>query len=316
MEKGIMMEKELHKKVDEKVGEELEKMRNGDPFLYSSMESIYTTIKTAEIPTKNNWTQGTLPYVPIELSLSIAADFLGQCNPQYKELLWQKYRDGKIIFTNKKDNRTFYNFHLDRSQIFINPEETLTDAMSIIHEVFHDTNCSRLLFRRAFTETVSIASELMFLEQLEDQGYSKLNINLLAQTRGLDYIRGLHHLKWMLPLFISKKSNGTIDEQVYDQLPILAQMTRESIESSLNVFLKTDRTELERYKYVLGYILAKSFVLQNRSFEELSELSEALKEGDATKFYDMTFGNYRSDTIPSVVKKDEFSYHPRQLVKK
>ena len=39
-----MMEKELHKKVDEKVGEELEKMRNGDPFLYSSMESIYTTI--------------------------------------------------------------------------------------------------------------------------------------------------------------------------------------------------------------------------------------------------------------------------------
>lgn len=310
-----MTSEELHKKVDEKVGKELEKMRTDDPFLYSSMESIYTTIKTAEIPTKNNWAQGPLPYVPIELSLSIAADFLGQCNPQYKELLWQKYRDGKIIFTNKKDNRIFYNFHLDRSQIFINPEETLIDAMDITHEIFHDSNCSNLLFRRSFTETVSIASELMFLEQLEDKGYSKLNINLLSQTRGSDYIKGLYHLKWMLPLFISKK-NGTIDENIYNQLPILAQMTSESIERNLNVFLKIDRTELDRYKYVLGYILAKSFVSQNRSLEELSELSEAVKEGNAAKFYDMTFGNYRNDTIASVVKTDEFSYHPRQLVKK
>lgn len=311
-----MTSEELHKKVDEKVGEELEKMRTDDPFLYSSMESIYTTIKTAEIPTKNNWAQGPLPYVPIELSLSIAADFLGQCNPQYKELLWQKYRDGKIIFTNKKDNRIFYNFHFDCSQIFINPEETLTDAMSIIHEVFHDTNCSSLIFQCALTETVSIASELMFLEQLEDNGYSKLNINLLAQTRGLEYIKGLHHLKWMLPLFISKKNNGAIDEQIYDQLPILAQTTRKSSERNLNVFLKTGRTELGIYKYVIGYILAKSFVSKNRSFEELSELSEALKEGNATKFYDMTFGSYRNDTVSSVVKPDEFSYPPRQLVKK
>lgn len=312
-----MEQKELYKKVDEKVGNYLLRMQNEDPFLYNNMENVYATIENAQIPNSKDFVQGALPYVPIVSSLSVAADFLGECCPEYKEVLWKKYRDSELIITYGRDNRIFYNYKLKRSKIFIHPEETLHDAMNIIHEVFHETNNSGLFFRQAFTETVSIASELLFLEKLEDSGYSKVNANLLAQTRGIDYIKGLHHLKWMLPLFINKKQNGKIDENIYDKLHSLSQMSSERIEKNLNVFLMVDRTELERYKYVIGYVLAKSFVSQNPSLEELAKLSNTLKEGNSSEFYDMTFGIYNNPaTIANVVTNDEFSYRPVQLVKK
>lgn len=312
-----MEQKELYKKVDEKVGNYLLRMQNEDPFLYHNMENVYATIENAQIPNSKDFVQGALPYVPIVSSLSAAADFLGECCPEYKEVLWKKYRDSELIITYGRDNKIFYNYKLNRSKIFIQPEETLCDAMNIIHEVFHETNNSRLFFRQVFTETVSIASELLFLEKLEDSGYSKVNTNLLAQTRGIDYIKGLRHLKWMLALFINKKRNVKIDENIYDKLHNLSQMSSEKIERNLNVFLMTDITELERYKYVIGYVLAKSFVSQNHSLEELAELSNTLKEGNIGKFYDMTFGIYNNPvTIASVVTKDEFSYRPVQFVKK
>ncbi len=316
-----MINDELHQKIDEIIGKKLEELKIIDPFLYYNLEKIDETISNASIPNLKNTAQGALPYVPIETSLSIAADFLEKCNPTYKKLLLQKYRDGLLIFCEKRDNRIYYNFHLNRSKIFIKPEETLIDAIYIIHEIIHDTNMNDIVFRYAFTETVSIASELMFLKQLEDNDYSKVNINLLSQPRGIDYQKCLKHLRWMLPLFISKKNNGRIDESIYDLLPEKSQISSKNMDQNLNIFLKTNRTELRRYRYAIGYMLAKSFVSRNPTLEELSKLSETLKEENIKeenikKFYEMTFGNYTFATLPNIVTEDEFSYQDAPYVKK
>ena len=68
-------------------------------------------------------------------------------------------------------------------------------------------------------------------------------------------------------------------------------------------------------------MLAKSFVSRNPTLEELSKLSETLKEENIKeenikKFYEMTFGNYTFATLPNIVTEDEFSYQDALYVKK
>ena len=84
-----MINDELHQKIDEIIGKKLEELKIIDPFLYYNLEKIDETISNASIPNLKNMAQGVLPYVPIETSLSIAADFLEKCNPTYKKLLLQ-----------------------------------------------------------------------------------------------------------------------------------------------------------------------------------------------------------------------------------
>lgn len=310
-----MTKEELHQKVDEKVGIELEKLKGQDPYLYNNMDWILEIISQIPIPDISRMNQKSLPYAPIETSLCIAAKFLGECNPEYKERLLKNYRDGVLFFNPKRQARIFYNFYLKRYKILINPKENMLDAMDMIHETLHVTNINKSFYRMSLTETVSIASELLFQEYLEDKGYSKENINLLGEIRRLDFKTCLTHLRWMLPLFISKKNTGRIDEEVFNQLPENAHMSRETIDRNLNVFLRINQTELERYKYALGYIFAKSFFARNPSLEDLSELSEALRKADINKFDDMIFGDWTMDKAISAITKDEVLYPKKPYVK-
>ena len=70
------------------------------------------------------------------------------------------------------------------------------------------------------------------------------------------------------------------------------------------------------YKYVLGYIHAKALLARNLSFDSLSEINELLKEGNFVAFETKIIGGDTPSTLCNYCTKEDFSYKPRQIIKK
>lgn len=300
---------ELYQKVEKK----METIDKENPYLYYDLKKVYNVIKNAEIPSKERYTQGALPYVSVDESLCLASQFLEQCSPEYKERLLDDYVNGKIEFRPGENSYVVMDSITKDYKIVVSKTDTITQASELVHEFFHTLNLNNnITSHNAFTETVPEIAEEMFLIFLQKQGYSEYDINLVRQERGNDYINNLEYLKIMLPLFLSKKETGKLDSTDYDSLLETSQISQSVLEKNLISFSDDSKHHFDVYKYVMGYMLTKSFLNSNPSEQELKEINDYLKNSRIRKFENRLLGSNSIDEVHQCVKRDEFSYQPKQ----
>lgn len=309
------MKKEFYTQLEKKLQNNLKDIKQTAPFLYNEMRTIYEMLKDAEYPSSQGLVQGPLIRITKEEAIVLAAEFLEKCNPRYKENLLKDYSNGKIIFSQKN---SFLKWTIKSLEYNINIEktDTITMAYDLVHEYFHALNLNRYILRMALTETVSITAELMFLEFLKTKGYSDYDLNIVNQKRRNYYNNNLHLLKLVLPLYLDKKEKNLVTEETYRNLPQLVGVSQQNINLNLEYLLHSEETNLDIYKYVIGYLQAKMVLYKGLNCHDLEVLNENLKNGNFKEFEEKLMGNDSVETIHMYTQKDDFAYHPAQLIKK
>lgn len=310
------MEKNFYTQLEEKVQQNLKKIKQTDPFLYKEMRIIYEMLKDAEYPTSKGLVQGPLARVTEEQSIALVAEFLEKCNPRYKDNLLKDYSNGKIIFNSEEKSIMKWDVKSLEYDINIEKTDTITMAYDLVHEYFHTLNLNIYVVRAALTETVSIIAELMFLEFLKTKGYSDYDLNIVNQKRRSYYNNNLHLLKLVLPLYLDKKEKNTIAEETYRNLPELVGVSQQNINLNLEHILNSKELALDAYKYVIGYLQARMVLYKGLDCHGLEALNENLKNANFKEFEERLIGDDSVETIHTYAKKDAFSYQPIQLVKK
>lgn len=310
------MEKIFYTQLEEKVQQNLKKIKQTDPFLYKEMRIIYEMLKDAEYPTSKGLVQGPLARVTEEQAIALVAEFLEKCNPRYKDNLLKDYSNGKIIFNPEEKSIMKWDVKSLEYDINIEKTDTITMAYDLVHEYFHTLNLNIYVVRAALTETVSIIAELMFLEFLKTKGYSDYDLNIVNQKRRSYYNNNLHLLKLVLPLYLDKKEKNTIAEETYRNLPELVGVSQQNININLEHILNSKELALDAYKYVIGYLQARIVLYKGLDCHGLEALNENLKNANFKEFEERLIGDDSVETIHTYAKKDDFSYQPIQLVKK
>ena len=310
------MEKNFYTQLEEKVQQNLKKIKQTDPFLYKEMRIIYEMLKDAEYPTSKGLVQGPLARVTEEQAIALVAEFLEKCNPRYKDNLLKDYSNGKIIFNPEEKSIMKWDVKSLEYDINIEKTDTITMAYDLVHEYFHTLNLNIYVVRAALTETVSIIAELMFLEFLKTKGYSDYDLNIVNQKRRSYYNNNLHLLKLVLPLYLDKKEKNTIAEETYRNLTELVGVSQQNINLNLEHILNSKELALDAYKYVIGYLQARMVLYKGLDCHGLEALNENLKNANFKEFEERLIGDDLVETIHTYAKKDDFSYRPPQLVKK
>lgn len=310
------MEKNFYTQLEEKVQQNLKKIKQTDPFLYKEMRIIYEMLKDAEYPTSKGLVQGPLARVTEEQAIALVAEFLEKCNPRYKDNLLKDYSNGKIIFNPEEKSIMKWDVKSLEYDINIEKTDTITMDYDLVHEYFHTLNLNIYVVRAALTETVSIIAELMFLEFLKTKGYSDYDLNIVNQKRRSYYNNNLHLLKLVLPLYLDKKEKNTIAEETYRNLPELVGVSQQNINLNLEHILNSKELALDAYKYVIGYLQARMVLYKGLDCHGLEALNENLKNANFKEFEERLIGDDSVETIHTYAKKDAFSYQPIQLVKK
>ena len=310
------MEKIFYTQLEEKVQQNLKKIKQTDPFLYKEMRIIYEMLKDTEYPTSKGLVQGPLARVTEEQAIALVAEFLEKCNPRYKDNLLKDYSNGKIIFNPEEKSIMKWDVKSLEYDINIEKTDTITMAYDLVHEYFHTLNLNIYVVRAALTETVSIIAELMFLEFLKTKGYSDYDLNIVNQKRRSYYNNNLNLLKLVLPLYLDKKEKNTIAEETYRNLPELVGVSQQNINLNLEHILNSKELALDAYKYVIGYLQARMVLYKGLDCHGLEALNENLKNANFKEFEERLIGDDSVETIHTYAKKDDFSYQPIQLVKK
>lgn len=310
------MEKNFYTQLEEKVQQNIKKIKQTDLFLYKEMRIIYEMLKDAEYPTSKGLVQGPLARVTEEQAIALVAEFLEKCNPRYKDNLLKDYSNGKIIFNSEEKSIMKWDVKSLEYDINIEKTDTITMAYDLVHEYFHTLNLNIYVVRAALTETVSIIAELMFLEFLKTKGYSDYDLNIVNQKRRSYYNNNLHLLKLVLPLYLDKKEKNTIAEETYRNLPELVGVSQQNINLNLEHILNSKELALDAYKYVIGYLQARMVLYKGLDCHGLEALNENLKNANFKEFEERLIGDDSVETIHTYAKKDAFSYQPIQLVKK
>lgn len=310
------MEKIFYTQLEEKIQQNLKKIKQTDPFLYKEMRIIYEMLKDAEYPTSKGLVQGPLARVTEEQAIALVAEFLEKCNPRYKDNLLKDYSNGKIIFNSEEKSIMKWDVKSLEYDINIEKTDTITMAYDLVHEYFHTLNLNIYVVRAALTETVSIIAELMFLEFLKTKGYSDYDLNIVNQKRRSYYNNNLHLLKLVLPLYLDKKEKNTVAEETYRNLPELVGVSQQNINLNLEHILNSKELALDAYKYVIGYLQARMVLYKGLDCHGLEALNENLKNANFKEFEERLIGDDLVETIHTYAKKDDFSYQPIQLVKK
>lgn len=310
------MKKEFYIQLEEKIYQDLKKIKQTDPFLYNEMRIIYEMIKDAEYPTSEGLAQGPLARVTEEQAIALVAEFLEKCNPRYKDNLLKDYSNGKIIFNPEEKSIMKWDVKSLEYDINIEKTDTITMAYDLVHEYFHTLNLNIYVVRAALTETVSIIAELMFLEFLKTKGYSDYDLNIVNQKRRSYYNNNLHLLKLVLPLYLDKKETNTVAEETYKNLPDLVGVSQRNININLEHILNSEEQLTDTYQYVIGYLQARMVMYKGFDYHDLEMLNENLKNAKFKEFVEKLLGDDTVETIHTYTKKDDFSYRPPQLVKK
>lgn len=306
------------KALEDKLKKTLKEIKENDGFLYSYLDKIHLTIKNTITPTSNHEVSGVLPYQSVEDSIYLVGEFLEKCTPEYKAKIIEDYRRGKIIIHPSLENYTQCNVKTKDYKMFIRRTDTLTQSIYLVHENMHTKNINDYIMRLALGETVSIAGELMFIDYLrkkQNRQYNEYNLNFLVQERGKIYKDNLLFLKLTLPLLISIKETGEIDNSFLDMAIEGSELTSQQAETTLNRYIKDPKSHWSVYRHTLGYILAKSFVDQHQNPADLKTLNDLLRDAKFTEFQQMAIGTESIVTVGRHITKDEFSYHDTPHVK-
>ena len=310
------MSKELYLKIPKKINYFLNQLKDQDPFMYNFMNQVYMTIKKAEIPIEEGVVEGPLPSLSEEDSILLVAEFLELCNPTYKEALLNDYKNSKVIFNPVKESGIRRWAKIGDYQVTINKNNTIIQARELVHEFFHRLNLNNHIMNLVFTETVSITAELMFIDFLRKKGYSEYDLNLTMQGRKQIYANNLRYLKLMLPLYLEQKEKGTIEDDFYNKLIQQEHISPKDLKNNLFFLLETDNHELRIYRQTMGYVLAKTFLSNSPTPEDLAEINELLHNDKITEFQRKIMGNNTIEEVHKFATKEDFTYRPAEFIKR
>ena len=310
------MSKELYLKIPKKINYFLNQLKDQDPFMYNFMDQVYMTIKEAEIPIEEGVVEGPLPSLSEEDSILLVAEFLELCNPTYKETLLNDYKNSKVIFNPVKESGIRRWAKSGDYQVTINKNNTNIQARELVHEFFHRLNLNNHIMNLVFTETVSITAELMFIDFLRKKGYSEYDLNLTMQGRKQIYANNLRYLKLMLPLYLEQKEKGTIEDDFYNKLIQQEHISPKDLKNNLFFLLETDNHELRIYRQTMGYVLAKTFLSNSPTPEDLAVINELLHNDKITEFQRKIMGNHTIEEVHKFATKEDFTYRPAEFIKR
>ena len=310
------MSKELYLKIPKKINYFLNQLKDQDPFMYNFMNQVYMTIKEAEIPIEEGVVEGPLSSLSEEDSILLVAEFLELCNPTYKEALLNDYKNIKVIFNPVKESGIRRWAKSGDYQVTINKNNTIIQARELVHEFFHRLNLNNHIMNLVFTETVSITAELMFIDFLRKKGYSEYDLNLTMQGRKQIYANNLRYLKLMLPLYLEQKEKGTIEDDFYNKLIQQEHISPKDLKNNLFFLLETDNHELRIYRQTMGYVLAKTFLSNSPTPEDLAEINELLHNDKITEFQRKIMGNNTIEEVHKFATKEDFTYRPAEFIKR
>ena len=80
--------------------------------------------------------------------------------------------------------------------------------------------------------------------------------------------------------------------------------------------LETDNHELRIYRQTMGYILAKTFLSNSPTPEDLAEINELLHNDKITEFQRKIMGNHTIEEVHKFATKEDFTYRPAEFIKR
>ena len=241
----------------------------------------------------------------------LVREFLSVLNPQYLEYYETRLLDGTIEFDlENKDIQPFsaYDYENNKREIYIPITNTIEDAFTIIHELFHDMNlviteddviCTyeeleedteysdneleendeeeQKLGRYYFTEGLSYLGELMFSDFLKQHGKGDMEVDNrnLCSMREQALI-----LNFKLNLINEYLINGYLDKQMV--VDIFNAYDSNNIEKIIsNIYKKQDEFDIESEEtYVFSSLIAVYMydrIKTNKKYvNELFDLNEIL----------------------------------------
>lgn len=307
-----MTEKKLYHQVVKNLKETLISLEEIDPFLVQELHIITSVIEKTPSGCITKLPQGPLPVFPKEASILLAGQFLKKCNPEYEKRLYKDYKIGNIIISPEvTEDKVDSDNNNETYKVYVHETGTIGDAYALVHEYFHTLNINTLTYRNAFTESVSISAELLFLDFLVDQGISPYDISIINNRRTSSYGISAAYLRKILPLYETIKEGKIITAKTYqenkqnftDKNDFLTFIASEIINTP-----NKDRIEnISSYKHVFGYICGSIFHQTQQSTEELTEANASLKNADIEKFnLLLAYSIFMSDLANYV--KEELEY--------
>lgn len=283
-----MSQEEVYKNLEIQIVNNLESLKRCDPFFYHCMGEINEIIKNAPIPPKNNLQQKFNTDSSTEDNIKLAAEFLSLCRQDYGQRFLEDYKNNKIKILPNENSRCQENIKSQEYQVIINENGTLKEALDMVHEYFHVLNLelSKIPYiRQSFTETISLAAELLFLDFLKEKGVAEDECQILKNYRINLYKNNVLSLQYLLPLYMEIKEKSNLSADFYESQ---AEYYRNKNMDKQTFLMcgyeiseaETSRSDIACYKYVIGYAYASYFHQRNASPSRLSLANESLKTGD------------------------------------
>lgn len=275
-----MLEKKLYQQVTKCIKETLDVLPSEDDFLLSELSVLTHVIERTPRGCLEALPQGPLPECSKEEVILLVEEFLSQCSPSYSKKFLEDYETGKIIISpDVSENKIEVIYSPLSYLIYIQQQNTLDDAISLVHEYFHALNLNPFTYRQGFTESVSITAELLFLDFLKSKGLSTYDISLISNRRNVLYGYNAAFLRKVLPLYTEVATTGSITDKTYKKYAH-NYFGKEDYLSTLtdSIIGSKDKVEdITSYRHTIGYIAASVFHQLKHSSAELSLANEALR---------------------------------------
>jgi hypothetical protein len=224
----------------------------------------------------------------LEQSDKMVEEFLENLNPEYLNYYRLRKEDGTIVFDKKSHELAyqFYDAEVNKGIIYVPVTFTLEDSYTIIHELFHDINCSYTgsssVGRHYLTEGLSFLGELLFSEFLKSRNIKEVNHCLLKSMETLK-LQSLI-VNFELRLVLEYLKNGYIDEYVVSN--IFWSYSTEYYDDLFNIIISAcydEEINLDQMEtYVLSYLVAiymyDRIKSNNKNLDELFDLNQILDD--------------------------------------
>lgn len=316
-----MTEKKLYQLATKYIKETLESLEEKDHFLYKELPIIASIIEKTPHGCIESIPQGPLAACSKEDAILIVYEFLQQCSTEYADKFLSDYKSGKIEFsTEVTDDEVVTDGKTGEYKIYVRETGSLNDVIYLIHEFFHTLNLNNLVYRNAFTESVSISAEPLFLEFLKEKGFSDYDIALISNNRTLNYGCASSYLRKILPLYLEVIQTGKIKNTTFKKVAHNFYGKSDYLEFINKNIIKTSPDErienLGSYKHVLGYICASVFHQTGNQIEDLIISNESLRDANIEKFNEqLGYGIFMTDYSEYVIRELNY-FKPKIHIKK
>lgn len=246
----------------------------------------------------------------LEQSDKLVEEFLESLNPEYLDYYRLRKEDGTVVFDEKSHELAyqFYDAEVNKGIIYVPVTFTLEDSYTIVHELFHDINCSYTgsssVGRHYLTEGLSFLGELLFSDFLKSKNIKEVNHCLLKSMETLK-LQALI-VNFELRLVLEYLKNGYIDGYVVDN--VFLSYPAEYYDDLFNIIISEcydEEINLDQMEtYVLSYLVSiymyDRIKRNKKNLDELFDLNQILDDLSIEQVLEYLGIDYDDVTLTSI----------------